>query len=62
MWENRYAVMSDAELFSYESISAARQLTKPYLMIHSDYSFLPDVARRHYDAIVLSQTVATDFP
>jgi len=51
MWENRYAVMSDAELFSYESISAARQLTKPYLMIHSDYSFLPDVARRHYDAM-----------
>jgi uncharacterized protein len=51
LWDNRYAVMSDADLLAYESISAARIQTKPYLMIHSDYSFLPDAARRHFDAM-----------
>lgn len=51
MWENRYAVMSDADLLAYESISAAREQRKPYLMIHSDQSFLPDAARRHFDAM-----------
>jgi uncharacterized protein len=51
LWDNRYAVMSDADLLSYESISAAKKLTKPYLMIHSDYSFLPDAAKRHFDAM-----------
>jgi len=51
LWDNRYAVMSDADLLAYESISAARALTKPYLMVHSDQSFLPDAARRHFDAM-----------
>ncbi len=51
LWDNRYAVMSDADLLPYESISAARALTKPYLMIHSDNSFLPDAARRHFEAM-----------
>jgi uncharacterized protein len=51
LWDNRYAVMSDADLLSYESISAARIQTKPYLMIHSDNSFLPDAARRHFEAM-----------
>lgn len=51
LWDNRYAVMSDADLLAYESISAARVQTKPYLMIHSDNSFLPDAARRHFDAM-----------
>ncbi len=41
LWDNRYAVMSDADLLPYESISAARTLTKPYLLIHSDNSYLP---------------------
>jgi len=50
-WENRYAVMSDADLLSYESLSAAGKLRKPYLMVHSDQSFLPDAARRHFDTI-----------
>ena len=48
VWENAYAVMSDAELLEYESASAMERLRAPYLMIHSDYSFLPDVARRHF--------------
>jgi uncharacterized protein len=51
LWDNRYAVMSDADLLAYESISPARVQTKPFLMIHSDYSFLPDAARRHFDAM-----------
>jgi len=51
LWDNRYAVMSDADLLPYESISAARTLTKPYLLIHSDNSFLPDAARRHFEAM-----------
>lgn len=51
LWDNRYAVMSDADLLPYESISAARALTKPYLLIHSDNSFLPDAARRHFEAM-----------
>lgn len=50
-WENRYAVMSDADLLSYESLSAATRLDKPYLMIHSDNSFLPAAARRHFAAV-----------
>ena len=51
VWENRYAVMSDDDLLGYESASAAARLDKPYLMIHSDNSFLPDVARRQFDAV-----------
>jgi uncharacterized protein len=51
IWENRYAVMSDADLLAYESASAAERLHKPYLMIHSDNSFLPSAARRHFDLV-----------
>jgi fermentation-respiration switch protein FrsA (DUF1100 family) len=50
-WENRYAVMSDADLLPYESISAAERMDKPWLMIHGDNCFLPDAARRHFSAI-----------
>ncbi|MGG5817605.1 hypothetical protein [Falsiroseomonas sp. HW251] len=55
IWDNRYAVMNDADLLGYESLSAAARLTKPYLMIHSDYSFLPEAARRHFAAIPSAQ-------
>ena len=51
VWENRYAVMSDAALLGYESFSAAERIQTPYLMIHSDNSFLPNAARRHFEAI-----------
>jgi hypothetical protein len=50
-WENRYAVMSDAALFAFESISAAARLMKPYLMIHSDQSAIPEAARRHFAVV-----------
>ena len=50
-WENRYAVMSDADLLSYDSIGAAKGLTAPWLMIHGDNCFLPSAAKRHMEAI-----------
>jgi uncharacterized protein len=51
LWENRYAVMSDAALLSFESLSAAARLTKPLMMIHSDLCALPDCARRHFAVV-----------
>ena len=65
MWENRYAVMSDADLLEYESISAARELRSPWLMIHGDNCFLPAAARRHMAAVPAStptQTIWDDTP
>ena len=59
LWENQYAVMSDADLLSYESISAAKQLTSPWLMIHGDNCFLPGAARRHMDAVPASTKTKT---
>jgi uncharacterized protein len=50
-WENRYAVMSDADLLGYDSISAANKLTAPWLIIHGDNCFLPGAARRHMAAV-----------
>ena len=51
IWTNNYAKMSDANLLEYESMSAAQKLTKPYLMIHSDNSFLPEAAKRQFEAV-----------
>jgi uncharacterized protein len=51
LWENRYAVMSDAAVLSYDSISAAARLTKPLLMVHSDGCAIPDAARRHFAVV-----------
>jgi fermentation-respiration switch protein FrsA (DUF1100 family) len=48
LWENRYALMSDAAVLTYESVSAAARLTKPLLMVHSDQCAVPDAARRHF--------------
>ncbi len=49
VWENRYAVQSDADLLAYESLSAASRLNTPWLMVHSDQCMLPDASRRHFD-------------
>jgi hypothetical protein len=43
--------MSDAALFSFDSLSAAARLTKPLLMIHADLCAVPDAARRHYAVV-----------
>ena len=64
-WENRYAVMSDADLLSYDSIGAAKTLTAPWLMIHGDYNFLPNAARRHMAAVpstTKTKTIWDDTP
>ncbi|WP_179957506.1 alpha/beta hydrolase [Exilibacterium tricleocarpae] len=51
IWKNRYAVMSDADLLSFESISAVPNIKAPWLMIHGDNCFLPSAAKRHIGAI-----------
>ena len=64
-WENRYAVMSDADLLRYESRSATEILSTPWLMIHGDHCFLPNAARRHMDAVadrLETRTVWDDTP
>lgn len=50
-WDNRYAVMSDTDLLQFESLTAAKAMTKPWLMIHGDNCFLPPAAQRHFDAV-----------
>jgi uncharacterized protein len=55
LWDNRYAVMSDAYLLGYESIDAAKTLTKPYLTIHSDNSFLSAAAKRYFEVMPSTQ-------
>ncbi len=54
VWDNRHAVMSDAALLSYESLSASARLTKPLLLIHGDNCALPGQAKRHF-AVVPTQ-------
>ncbi|TFL16354.1 alpha/beta hydrolase [Jannaschia formosa] len=64
-WENRYAVMSDADLLAFDSIGAARQLTAPWLMIHGDNCFIPSAARRHMEAVpetTRTKTIWDDTP
>jgi fermentation-respiration switch protein FrsA (DUF1100 family) len=51
LWENRYAVMSDVAVLSYDSISAAARLTTPLLMVHSDQCAVPDAARRQFAVV-----------
>ncbi|MCG8440208.1 MAG: hypothetical protein MI723_00215 [Caulobacterales bacterium] len=58
-WENRYAVMSDADVLAYDSIGAARGLTAPWLMIHGASCFLPSAARRHMAAVPATTTTKT---
>ncbi|MEM7627076.1 MAG: dienelactone hydrolase family protein [Planctomycetota bacterium] len=65
VWDNRYAVMSDADLLAFESISAADSLETPWLMIHGDQCFLPAAARRHMEAVPSStptRTIWNDTP
>jgi uncharacterized protein len=51
LWENRYAVMSDAAVLSYDSISAAARLTTPLLMVHSDQCAVPAATRRQFAVV-----------
>jgi hypothetical protein len=51
LWENRYAVMSDAAVLSFKTLSAAARLTAPLLMVHADLCALPDAARRNFAVV-----------
>jgi uncharacterized protein len=51
LWENRHAVMSDAAVLGFESISAAAGLTTPLLMGHSDGCAFPGAAHRHFAVV-----------
>ncbi|MGW5318856.1 alpha/beta hydrolase [Nocardia thailandica] len=50
-WANRYARHGDVALLSYESISAAARLTKPFLLVHGDGCALPEQAERHFAVV-----------
>lgn len=50
-WENRYAVMSDAEVWAFDMSEAARQLACPFLMVHSEEAHDPDDARKVFGTI-----------
>ncbi|SEK17245.1 hypothetical protein SAMN05444746_13712 [Variovorax sp. OK212] len=51
VWPNQYAVMSDALVHGCESLTAAKHVKVPYLMLHSGNSVFPDAARRHYEGV-----------
>ncbi len=51
IWENRYATMSDAEVWTFDSLIAAAQVQCPLLMIHADNSDGPAAAHRHFEAV-----------
>lgn len=53
-WENRYAIMSDLDHFSYSTVAGVAKLKKPALIIHSDTCMNPAAARRHFDSIPTS--------
>lgn len=50
-FENRYAVMSDLDHFSYSTVEGVAKLTKPALIIHGDNCMNHAAARRHFDSI-----------
>ncbi len=51
LWRNRYAVMGDVAYLGFESLSAAKALQAPLLMVHGDHSSGADSARRHFDCV-----------
>jgi len=50
-FENRYAVMSDLDHFSYSTVSGVAKLNKPALVIHSDNCMNAPAAKRHFESI-----------
>lgn len=51
IWENRYATLSDAEVWTFDALEAASRLSCPYLMIHADKATGPAAARRHFESV-----------
>ncbi|KAA8904016.1 hypothetical protein TRICI_005621 [Trichomonascus ciferrii] len=50
-FENRYAVMSDLDHFSYSTVESVARLNKPALIIHGDNCMNAEAAKRHYESI-----------
>ncbi|KKY15288.1 putative esterase lipase [Phaeomoniella chlamydospora] len=50
-FENRYAVMSDLDHFSYTTVPGVAKLNKPALIIHGDNCMNAPAAKRHFDSI-----------
>lgn len=50
-FENRYAVMSDLDHFSYSTVESVARLNKPALIVHGDNCMNAQAARRHFDSI-----------
>ena len=50
-WENKYAILSDLDHFSYSTVEGVSKLNKPALVVHSDTCMNPFAAKRHYESI-----------
>ena len=50
-FDNRYAIMSDLDHFSYSTVEGVARLTKPALIIHGDNCMNHAAARRHFESI-----------
>jgi dienelactone hydrolase len=50
-FENRYAVMSDLDHFSYSTVDSVARLNKPALVIHGDNCMNASAAKRHFESI-----------
>lgn len=49
-WENRYAVLSDAEIWTVDVRTALAELRQPWLMVHAEKATSPDSAHRAFAA------------
>ncbi|KND89021.1 Uncharacterized protein TOPH_06299 [Tolypocladium ophioglossoides CBS 100239] len=54
-FENKYAVMSDLDHFSYTTVPGVAKLKKPALIIHGDNCMNAPAAKRHYESIPTSK-------
>ena len=50
-WQNRMAKMSMAYLFQFDSMAAARSITTPALVVHSDGAVSSDTAKEFYSVL-----------
>lgn len=50
-FENRYAVMSDLDHFSYTTVPGVAKLNKPALIIHGNNCMNAAAAKRHFESI-----------
>lgn len=50
-FDNRYAIMSDLDHFSYTTVPGVAKLDKPALIIHGDNCMNAAAAKRHFDSI-----------